>query len=178
MMYECMNKDPLEECMPKSTYKESLDGEELNASAELIETVLNLGEENEEDVKGNEMKVQEAGKSSKGLILKELPKHFKYAFLGEEKSKPVIIAVDLTLKKKRKKVLETLKKYKEVIAWSMEDLKGISPSICMHKILMEENAKPSIERQRRLNPVMKEVVRKEILKWLNAGFIYSILDSP
>ena len=75
-------------------------------------------------------------------------------------------------------MLETLKKYKEVIAWSMEDLKGISPSICMHKILMEENAKPSIEHQRRLNPVMKEGVRKEILKWLNAGFIYSILDSP
>ena len=107
MMYECMNQDPLEECMPKSTYKESLDGEELNASAELIETVLNLSEENEEDVKGNEMKVQEAGKSSKGLILKELPKHFKYAFLGEEKPKPVIIAVDLTLKKKEESVRDS-----------------------------------------------------------------------
>ena len=59
----------------------------------------------------------------------------------------------------------------------MEDLKGISPSICMHKILLEENAKTSIEYQRRLNPVMKEVVRKEILKWMNAGFVYSISDS-
>ena len=46
-----MNQDPLEECMLKSLYKESLDGEELNASAELIETILNLSEENEEDVK-------------------------------------------------------------------------------------------------------------------------------
>ena len=74
--------------------------------------------------------------------------------------------------------METLRKYKEAIAWSIEDLKGISPSICMHKILLEENAKTSIENQRRLNPVMKEVVRKEVLKWLNADFIYAILHSP
>ena len=48
----------------------------------------------------------------------------------------------------------------------------------MHKILLEENARISIEHQRRLNPVMREVVRKEVLKWLNAGFIYAISDSP
>ena len=48
----------------------------------------------------------------------------------------------------------------------------------MHKILSEENAKTSIEHQRRLNPVMKEVFRKEVLKWLNVGFIYVILDNP
>ena len=60
----------------------------------------------------------------------------------------------------------------------MEDLKGIIPSICMHKILLEENVKTSIEHQRRLNPVMKEVIRKEVLKWLNAGFIYAISNSP
>ena len=47
----------------------------------------------------------------------------------------------------------------------------------MHKILLDDNAKTSIEHQRRLNPVMKEVVRKEVLKWLNAGFIYAISDS-
>ena len=64
-----------------------------------------------------------------------------------------------------------------MIAWSIEDLKGISPSICMHNILLEDNAKTSIEHQRRLNPVMKEVVRKEVLNWLYAGFIYAISDS-
>ena len=55
----------------------------------------------------------------------------------------------------KQKLLETLRKYKEAIAWSMEDLKGISTSICMHKILLEENARTSIEHQRRLNLVMK-----------------------
>ena len=48
----------------------------------------------------------------------------------------------------------------------------------MHKILLNDDAKTLVEQQRRLNPVMKDVVRKEVLKWLNAGFIYAILDSP
>ena len=48
----------------------------------------------------------------------------------------------------------------------------------MHKILLEDNVKTSIKHQRRLNPVMKEVVIKEVLKWLNASFIYAISDSP
>ena len=64
-------------------------------------------------------------------------------FSGNERSKPVIIVADLTLKKEQK-VVEILKKHKEAIAWLVEDLKGINPSICMHKILMEENAKTSI----------------------------------
>ena len=66
----------------------------------------------------------------------------------------------------------------KAIAWSIKDFKGINHSICMHKILLKENARTSVEHQRRLNPVMKEVVRKEVLKWLNAGFIYAISYSP
>ena len=108
--------------------------------------------------------------------MKELPSHLKYEFLKPEKRKPVIISAALT-EAEEKKLLTILRKYKEAIAWSIEDLKDISPSICMHKILLEDNAKTSIEHQRRLNPVMKEVVRKEVLKWLNAGFIYAISDS-
>ena len=75
------------------------------------------------------------------------------------------------------RLLKILRKYKESIAWSIEDLKGISLSICMHKILLEDNVKTSVEHQRRLNPVMKDVIRKEVLKWLNTGFIYAISDS-
>ena len=75
----------------------------------------------------------------------------------------MIISAHLT-KHKKQKLLNILRKYnKKEIAWSVEDLKEISPSICMHKILLEENAKTSIEYQRRLNPIMKDV-RKEVLK--------------
>ena len=48
----------------------------------------------------------------------------------------------------------------------------------MHKMLLNDDAKTSVEHQRRLNPIMKDVVRKEVLKWLNVGFIYAISDSP
>ena len=48
----------------------------------------------------------------------------------------------------------------------------------MHKILLEDNAKTSIEHQKRLDPVMKEVVIREILKWLNVSFIYAISNNP
>ena len=56
-------------------------------------------------------------------------------------------------------------------------LKGIDPSICMHRIHFEDDAKPSHEMQRRLNPNMKEVVMKEVLKLLDPGIIYPISDS-
>ena len=75
-------------------------------------------------------------------------------------------------------MLNILRRYKEAFSWSIEDLKGISPSICMHKILLKDDAKTSVEHQRRLNPMMKDVLRMEVLKWLNAGFIYAIFDSP
>ena len=94
--------------------------------------------------------------------MKELPSHLKYEFLEPEKRKLVIISATLTEAEKQK-LLVILRKYKEAIAWSIEDLKGISPSICMHKILLEDNAKTSFEHQRRLNPVMKEVVKKKFL---------------
>ena len=125
----------------------------------------------------NEEKEFHQEPNAEGLVLKELPSHLKYAYLELPRSKPVIISARLSYAEEQK-LLEILKKYQESIAWSIDELKGISPSICMHKILLEENVKPSVEHQRRLNPVMKEVVRKEVLKWLNAGFIYAISDSP
>ena len=109
--------------------------------------------------------------------MKELPRYLKYAFLGPEKEKHVIISYALN-ELEEQKLLEILKNYKEEIAWLVEYLKGISLSICVHKILLEENEKTSIDHQRKLNPIMKEFVRKEVLKWLNAGFIYAISNSP
>ena len=49
--------------------------------------------------------------------------------------------------------------------------------MCMHRILLEDGHKPSVEAYRRLNPTMKEVVRKEVLKWLDAEVIYPISDN-
>ena len=139
--------------------------------------MLSLNENGVEKPSSSKEKVQKVEMSSKGLIMKELPKHLKYAFLEAERAQLVIIAANLT-EEKEHKLIKILIKYKKAIAWSVEDLKGISPTIFMHKILLRESAKTLIDYQRRLNPVIKEVVRKEVLKWLDAGFIYSISDSP
>ena len=154
-------------------YLEHLEVEFLISNLKHKDSVFNVRENNAEKSSSYEEEVVEENKSSEGLILKELLEHLKYAFLQPEKGKLVIISAGLT-KLEEQKLLETLRKYKEAISWSIEDLKGINPSVCMHKILLEENARTSIEHQRRLNLVMKEVVRKEVLKWLNAGFIYAI----
>ncbi|CAN6551449.1 unnamed protein product [Malus baccata var. baccata] len=110
------------------------------------------------------------------LELKLLPEHLKYVFLGESKTLPVIIAADLS-NYEEEQLLQVLKEYKTVLGWTIADIKGISPTMCMHRIFLEENSKSSIEAQRRLNPNMKEVVRKEILKLLDVGVIYPISDS-
>ena len=76
-----------------------------------------------------------------------------------------------------KKLVQVLKEHKTAISWKIADIKGISPSTCMHRILLEEGAKPSRQLQRRLNPPMMDVVKKEILKFLEVGVIYPISDS-
>ena len=73
--------------------------------------------------------------------------------------------------------MKTLKKHRAAIGYTLDDLKGISPTLCQHKINMEPDAKPVVDHQRCLNPKMKEVVRTEILKLLEAGIIYPITDS-
>ena len=160
---ECKIQSSMNENEINFQYIEDLDVEFLNSSFEFKETILSLNEGSAEKSSSCDGKAQEVEKIFEGLILKELPKHLKYAFLEAEKSKLVIISADL-IEYKEQKLLEILRKYKEAIAWSVEDLKGISPSIFMHKIILEENAKTSIEHQRRLNPVMKDIVRKEVLK--------------
>ncbi|XP_058185723.1 uncharacterized protein LOC131302946 [Rhododendron vialii] len=110
------------------------------------------------------------------LELKPLPASLKYVFLGHDDTLPVIIASNLSSEQDGQ-LLKVLKKHKGAIGWSVADLKGIDPSVCMHRIHCEENAKPSREMQRRLNPNMKEVVMKEVVKLMDAGIIYPISDS-
>ncbi|CAN6700807.1 unnamed protein product [Malus baccata var. baccata] len=110
------------------------------------------------------------------LELKPLPPHLKYAYLAEFETLPVIIASDLN-PNEEDKLMRVLKESKSAIGWSIADIKGISPTMCMHRILLEDGSKSTREPQRRLNPHMKEVVRNEVLKLLDVGIIYPISDS-
>ncbi|KAK0583907.1 hypothetical protein LWI29_004920 [Acer saccharum] len=110
------------------------------------------------------------------LELKELPTTLKYVYLGENETYPIIIASELK-NEEEKRLIEVLQKHKSAIGWSLEDIRGISPTVCMHKIFLEDEAKPTKEAQRQLNPIMKEVVKKEVLKLLEVGIIYPTSDS-
>ncbi|CAN6554874.1 unnamed protein product [Malus baccata var. baccata] len=81
------------------------------------------------------------------LELKVLPEHLKYAYLGADSSLPVIIAADLS-STEEDKLLCILRSHQDAIGWTIADIKGISPTICMHKILMEDGVKPAIDAQR------------------------------
>ena len=109
------------------------------------------------------------------LELKPLPSHLKYAFLGAEETFPVIISSSLESNQENK-LLEILRTHKTPIGWTIADIKGISPLICTHKIHLEEDVKPSRQPHRQLNRIMKEVVKKEVLKLLDVGVIYPIVD--
>ena len=108
--------------------------------------------------------------------MKQLLNHLRYAFLGGQYEFVVIISTSISSTEEEKRI-EVLRRHKSALAWSIADIKGISPTICMHKILIEASFKPSIKHQWRLNPAMKEVMRAEVLKLLNARIIYSISDS-
>ena len=109
------------------------------------------------------------------LELKTLPSTLKYAFLDEEKAKPVIISSKLDMKQEEQ-LLEVLRKNKEPIGWTLTNRKGLDPSLCTHHIFLEDEWRPVREAQGRLNPKVWEAV-EEILKWLNAEIIYPISDS-
>nr|GEU76078.1 reverse transcriptase domain-containing protein [Tanacetum cinerariifolium] len=75
-------------------------------------------------------------------------------------------------------LIENLLNDDPTIAWKITDIKGIDPRFCTHKILMEEDYKPAVQSQRRVNPKIHEVIKKEIIKLLDAGMIYPISNSP
>ncbi|GJT19641.1 reverse transcriptase domain-containing protein [Tanacetum coccineum] len=111
------------------------------------------------------------------LELKPLPDNLEYVFLEEPSFLPVIISSQLS-KEKKNKLIYVLKKHKQAFAWKTTDIPGICPSFCKHKIQLLDDKKPVVQKQRRLNPNMQEVVKKEIIKLLDTGIIYPITDSP
>ena len=94
---------------------------------------------------------------------KPLPSHLRYAYLGAASTLPVIISTFL-IAAEEDNLLRVLRDHMDALGWSLANLKGILPSMCMHRIMLEYGHKPSVEAQRTLNPTMKEVVRKEVLK--------------
>nr|GEU65434.1 reverse transcriptase domain-containing protein [Tanacetum cinerariifolium] len=128
---------------------------------------------NVEEIKTVKSSIDEPPK----LELKELPSHLEYAYLDGTDELPEIIAKDLKDNEKEA-LLKVLKSHKRANAWKISDIKGIDPRFCTHKILMEDKFKPMIQSQRLVNLKIHEVIKKEVIKLLNAEMIYPIFDSP
>jgi hypothetical protein len=110
------------------------------------------------------------------IELKHLPSDLKYSFLNDDPNSPVIISDKLS-QEESLCLITVLEKHRATFGYSLQDLKGISPVLCTHRIPTNPDITPSREPQRRLNNVMREVVKKEVLKLLHAGIIYPIPHS-
>jgi hypothetical protein len=108
--------------------------------------------------------------------LKPLPKGLKYEFLGPDKTYHVIVSDELS-SEENDMLLNLLKKHKKVIRYSINDLKGLSLAFCTHRIPMEDQCKPVVDYQRSLTHAMQEVVKKEVIKLLDARIIYPVPHS-
>ena len=117
-----------------------------------------------------------SNKFTPSLELKALPKQLKYVYLGRRETLPVIIVSHLT-EKQEENLMSILRKYRETIGWTMNDIKGISPTIVQHCIHLNGDATPTKDPQGRLNPLMQEAVKTEILKLSDNRIIYPISDS-
>nr|GEW12751.1 reverse transcriptase domain-containing protein [Tanacetum cinerariifolium] len=91
--------------------------------------------------------------------LKDLPPHLEYAFLEGDNKLPIIIAKALGDEEKSA-LIKVLKSHKRAIAWKLSDIQGINSEFCTHKILMEEDYKPAVQHQRRVNPKIHDVIKK------------------
>nr|GEV51903.1 reverse transcriptase domain-containing protein [Tanacetum cinerariifolium] len=111
------------------------------------------------------------------LAIDDLPPRLEYAFLEGDDKLPVIIAKELKDEEKTA-LIKVLKSHKQALAWQLSDIKGIILEFCTHKILMEYDFKLAVQHQRRVNPKIQEVIKKEVLKLLDSGLIYPISDSP
>jgi hypothetical protein len=110
------------------------------------------------------------------IKLKPLPSSLLYAFLNGDTESPIIVSDKLS-NKETTKLIAILEKHRAVFDYSLQDLMGISPTLCTHRIPIDPASTPSREHQHTLKNAMREVVKKVILKILHAGIIYPAIHS-
>eukprot|EP00253_Pinus_taeda_P006434 PITA_06434 len=76
-----------------------------------------------------------------------------------------------------KELCSLLRNHLDAFAWRYKEMKGVHPSICTHHIYIKEDCKPFRQPQRKMNPALKDIVKEELQKLLDVGFIYPISDS-
>ncbi|GJW22831.1 reverse transcriptase domain-containing protein [Tanacetum coccineum] len=155
---------------------------DLEGDILFLEELLNDDPTNDlpplKELKNDEIKMTKSSiEDPPELELKDLPPHLEYVFLKGTSKLPIIIAKDLK-REEKDQLVKVLKSHKRAIAWKISDIRSIDPNFCTHKILMEDDFKPTVQHQRRVNPKIIEVIKAEVVKLLDARLIYPISNSP
>jgi hypothetical protein len=137
---------------------------------DVTEFFINLEEENPTE---SEPLDETEEPSRPPIELKPLPPGLRDAFLHNDSESPVIINDQLT-QEGTHRLITILEQHRSTFGYSLQDLRGISPALCTHRIPANPDVLPFKEPQRRLNNVMREVVKKEVLKLLHVGIIYPV----
>jgi len=199
MIEEILTEDPLELALVRAEAEQSVVNIDADGYAKMLDSArsmgrmvasLSLGEESNRvettpsratptlnsPVLSNQPEDPWSELKAPKVELKPLPKGLRYAFLGLNSTYPVIVNAELNNVETTLLLCE-LRKYRKALGYSLADIPGISPDLCMHRIHLEDESMTSVEHQRRLNSNLKDVVKKEIMKLLEAGVIYAISDS-
>ena len=156
MKYAAFADDDMDDSDQLESIYQSFDEEITShdpADSVNLTTLVDYTSESEEELEEERDKIEETSfvylassteNSDKTPTLKELPSHLEYAFLDERPEHPVIIS-SLLSQDEKARLLQVLSEHKGAIAWKVSDIKGISPSFCSHKILMEEDFKPVVQ---------------------------------
>ena len=94
------------------------------------------------------------------LELKPLPDHLKYVYLGKDETLPVIIANNM-FALQEEQLIRVLVDHRTIIGWTIVNIKRISPFLCMHRILLDDDAKPTREPRRGLTLRSWMLLRKK-----------------
>nr|GEY25771.1 reverse transcriptase domain-containing protein [Tanacetum cinerariifolium] len=143
----------------------------------VIETLLSFSSENEDKVFNLGILISNGIQSFILELSHQTYETFKIINIHLNIFNEVIIAKDLSVNEKTA-LINVLKSRKKAIAWKLTDIRGIDPEFCSHKILLEEDFSPKVQSQRRVNPKIHDVIKKEVKKLLDARLIYPISDSP
>jgi hypothetical protein len=90
--------------------------------------------------------------------------------------KPLYINSSLEPEQKTQ-VIEMIQRQFDSFAWDYADMKGIHPNTCTHHIYTNDQIRPLRQPQRRMNPTLKDIVKEELQKLLQANIICPISDS-
>lgn len=120
--------------------------------------------------------------ASRDIFHKLLPQEIQTSYLSKISNVELVTQIEVALGRnlninsqltadQRLSLIKLRKAQKQAFVWDYHDMKGLNPTLCTHRIHIREDCKPIKQPQRRINPSLREIVKEELQKLLNAGFI-------